>query len=315
MTRRMQRLDDYVRRLPLVEDDDLALLPDSDAKQALFEEITMAEPDTSRPVYRRARRRTLILATVLAVLALGGAGWAVSNAVRGTSAVACHLDDGGPAVVDSVSGYPVADCAAEWRLQTGAEPPALLAYDNGRGGIEVVPAGGDVPPDWTPLAPGQGQDPRVLELRAALEDYVDGLHADCYRLEAARAIAQREIERLGLDGWQVLDERGEADGERTCTGHLLHADRRQVVLIPMDGGRSPEDTPFVVLARDLGAALEEECLPLATAEERVRALAERSGMTGPGLVVHQVADDTAACTRADVNVGGRVEVTLRGPAT
>lgn len=30
-------------------------------------------------------------------------------------------------------------------------------------------------------------------------------------------------------------------------------------------------------------------------------------------VLHQVEDPNATCTRADVNVGARVEVTLRGP--
>ncbi len=313
MNRRERITDEYLRRLPLVSDEQLRLLSDRDAKQALFQEITTMTTHTHlAPARVRAPRRTLVLAGVVVALGLAGVGWAVLDSIGSSTSVGCHTDDGGISIVDAVTGDPVADCAAVWRRDTGGEPPPLVAYDNGTGGIEVVPEGADVHVSWRQLEPGLAQDPRLIELEAALDDHVDGLPADCHRLESARVIADREVDRLGLEGWQVVSERRAADGAQTCASFILEPERRRVVLIPLDGARAPDDAPYRVLASRLGDALEQDCRTVASAAELTRQAAADAGIDG-GLVVHQVIDDTSTCARADVNVGGGVEVTIRGP--
>lgn len=316
MNRHGHTTDTYVRRLPLVSDEQVRLLSDSDAKQALFEEITTMTIDTrtAPPAQDHARvpRRTFVLAAAVALLSVAAVGWAVFNSVQGSTSVGCHTGDGAVSIVDAVTGDPVSDCAALWRQDTGTQPPPLVAYDNGDGGIEVVPEGSSIPRGWQPLEPGVTQDPRLIELEAALDDHIDGLPADCHPLDAARTIAEREVDRLGLDGWQVVAERGEADGAGTCTYFLLESERQTVVLIPLDGGAAPDDAPYSVLAGELGTALEQGCLSLPDAAAQARQIAADAGI-GEALVVHEVTDDAATCARADVNVGGGVEVTIRGP--
>lgn len=318
MNRHEHTTDEYVRRLPLVSDEQARLLSDSDAKQALFQEITSMTTDTqtapTRPSARdRVPRRTFALAAAIMTLSLVAVGWVVLTSIENSTSVGCHTADGVVSIADAVTGDPVADCAAVWRQDTGSEPPDLIAYDNGNGGIEVLPEGSDAPSGWQQLEPGVAQDPRLIELDASLDDHIDGLPADCHRLDSARVIADREVDRLGLTGWQVVSERGEADGAQTCTYYFLEPERQRVVLIPLDSGDAPDDAPYRVLANRLGEALEEECLSVAEAVELTRRSAADAGIDENGVVVHQAVDDNSTCARADVNVGGRVEVTIRGP--
>lgn len=313
MKRREQTTDEYVRRLPLVSDEQVRLLSDSDAKQALFQEITaMTTYAQTAPARARVPRRTLVLAATLVTLGVAGLGWAVLDSIGASTSVGCHTADAAVSVVDAVTGDPIADCAAVWRSDTGSEPPPLVAYDNGSGGIEVVAEGADVPAGWRELTPGVAQDPRLIELEAALDDHIDGLPADCHGLEAARTVADREVARLGLDGWRVVSERGEADGAQTCTSFFLEPGRRHVVLLPVEGLIGSDAAPYRVLASRLGDALGEECLAGADAAGLARRTAAEVGIR-EGLVVHEVIDDTSTCARADVNVAGAIEVTIRGP--
>ncbi|MDP8929814.1 MAG: hypothetical protein M3O70_14895 [Actinomycetota bacterium] len=316
MKRREHPTDEYVRGLPLLSDEQARLLSDSDAKQALFQEIlTMPADNRARPAPSPARpqRRSVVLAAMIATLTFAAVGAAAYfNSVETTTAVACHMADGSVSVIDAVSGDPLADCAAHWQQATGAQPPALVAYDNGRGGIEVVPEAAQVPDGWRALEPGVAQDPRLIELEAALGDHIDGLRADCYRVESARAITERELDRLGLDTWQAVAERGSADGERTCTYFLLDPDRQRVVLIPLEGMIAPSGSPHSLLASRLDQELD-RCLTTEEAADLTREIAADVGVAPEGLIIQHVTDENAQCARADVNVGGRVEVTIRGP--
>lgn len=215
-------------------------------------------------------------------------------------------------VIDSVTGDPVADCQAAWR-DLGLEPPALAAYDNGRGGIEVLPADTAPQTGWTPLDPGVVQDPRLLQLDAALNDHGAGLPSACHQLSPARAIAERELDRLGLEGWTIRADRGEADGTTTCTYYYLDPSQREVVLIPMEG--IAPSGPFAGYARGLADALDDACLSVPQAARAARDLAVDAGIADMGLVIHEVVDESFDCARSDVNVGGRIEVIIRGPAT
>jgi hypothetical protein len=73
------------------------------------------------------------------------------------------------------------------------------------------------------------------------------------------------------------------------------------------------DAPHTVFARDLNQAVQQYCLTITDAAELARQVADEGGIEPSGLVVHMVEDHTADCSRVHVTVGGRVEVTLRGP--
>lgn len=319
MNRREHPTDKYVRRLPLVSDEQAALLSNRSAKQALFEEITTmpTTPDTVPPAAaqtsagQRVPRRTLVLVTVMSILSLAAIGGAaVMWPAEKTTSVSCHTDTNTETVVDSVTGDPVEDCKRAWR-DTGQEPPALIAYDNGQGGISVLPAEEQAPDGWEPMDSGAVQDPHLIQLKAALADYGSGLHAKCHALPEARDVAQREIDRLELKGWSVRAERGEADGTSTCTYFYLDPANRAVVLIPQEEV-APPDGPFTAFARELSTVLEEDCRTVPEAAQVARETAVQHGVD-MGLAVHEVTDGTLDCARSDVTVGGGVEVTVRGP--
>lgn len=319
MSRREHPVDGHIRQLPLVGDEQAHLESDSDARQALFEEIITMPLDTDTTVPgtrdRRIPRRGFVLVAALALLSSAAVGWAVISSLGSTTSVACHTG-GSPdsgAGIDMVTGDPVADCAAVWERHTGQPPPELIAYDNGTGGIAVMPADAEVPEDWQPLEAGTMQDARVIELRVALDDHIAGLPSRCHLTEEGQALAERELERLGLSGWSVATERGEADGIETCAYFHLDPDRPRVVLSPREGLVAPVDAPSTVLARDLGTAVADGCLTTAETAEVARRIAGEVGIDGDGLVVNEVADPEATCARAHVNVFGRIEVTVRGP--
>ncbi len=319
MTGHEKHIDEAVRRLPLVTDEQARLLSDTHAKQALFEEITRMPTDTlepTSPTRTPMPRRTLLVTAVLTTLAIATAGWATGafTPSGSSTSVACHVGEGAVTVIDAATGDPVVDCGEEWRDQTGNAPPRLAAYDNGRGRIEVVPAGSDVPDGWMPLDPGVAQDPRLIELEASLDDVARGLMSDCHTTAEARPVAARELERLGLTDWAVSIERGEADGRRACTYFYLDPHRQTVVLIPVEGLVDPDHrTPATTFAARLAEELEADCRTVRDANAMAHRLAREAGIDG-GLVVNEVVDRDARCARAHVQVGGRVEVTVRGPA-
>lgn len=279
---------------------------------SVIERESQHELDGSRP----SKKRWLLPGLAVAALATTAAGYALTRDVATTTEVACAtatLD--AIAIVDAVSGDPVADCADLWRRQNGTEPPELVAYDNQRGGITVVPADAEVPADWTLLEQGVSQDARLIELDAALADYGDGLNARCYEPDGARPIVENAIDRLGLDDWAIRIDEDRAGGDGTCTTHVLDPEAQQVVIFPIVEMTSPpEDTPYRLLAASVQAQVDDECLTREEAVDTVSRIAAELGIdeTAGELVIHSVPDDSAACSRTDVNVGGRIEVTVRG---
>lgn len=306
----------YVRQLPLTTDEQAFHETDSHDKQALLARIVALPLGDEAAVRRspRVRRRTVVLVAILGALSLAAAGWAVMTLLGSTTMVACHTggDPRSGVGIELVTGDPVADCAAIWEHSTGQPPPALTAYENATGGIAVLPADADVPTGWEPLPTGTAQDPRVIELRDALDDRIAGLPSACMNAGAGRQLAERELERLGLSGWSVVTERGEANGSDSCTYFRLDPDHPRVLLYPREGLVAPGDSPPAVYAHELGSAVSGGCLDLGEAAELARRVAGEVGIQ-EGLVVNEIADATATCTRVHVTVAGRVEVHLRGP--
>jgi hypothetical protein len=255
-------------------------------------------------------RRWLVPGAVIVALATAAAGYVVATRDLGTTTEISCPD----AITDAVTGNPVLDCANLWRQQNGTEPPPLVAYDNQRGGIHVVPADAKVPAEWTPLEAGFAQDARLIELDAALADYGDGLNAQCYTPEAAKPIAESTLERLDLADWTVRIDHEREGGDGTCAAHALDSEARSVLVFAFKVGSPPPDVPYVRLASAVQAQIDHQCLGRDEAVDTVRRIAAGLDIeeSASGLVIHSVPDLSARCSRTDINVGGRIAVTVRG---
>lgn len=288
------------------------------ARSELMETIDAStRPDTTPP--RRRRRRWAIPVAIAAAVTVG-AGWALLSDSADSTRVVCPGND----VISAVTGDPVLDCANEWRRLNDTEPPAMVAYDNGQGGV-VVLAAGDIPSDQhTALDPGPYQDTLLIELEAALDDLGSGLGSGCYDAADATEITRSELGRLGLEAWGVtVDPDRRPDGATTCAHAVVQPDQQQVQLIGVAASNAVD--PYQAYATALDAQLGAACMTLDQAADAARALAADTDIVIDGtrielteeagvLVIHMIEEPDAACTRADVNVGGLAEVTLRGPS-
>lgn len=311
--------NEAVRRLPLVSDEQAGLLSDRQAREALFEEITSMPTSTlhrpaAPPSSARRRAKTVLASMGAAVgtVAIAATAWAMFQGSNTTStSTGCHLSEDSVTIVDAVTGDPVRDCEQVWQRETGSVPP-LTAYDTGEG-VAVVPTDRAVPGGWMALEPGVVQDPKLIRLTTALDDSIDGLRADCHRLNAAQAVVQRELEIAGLAQWQIVPQRGEADGRQTCTYFVLEPAATRVVLIPSQGLVDPDGTlPHDRLAEDLRNALgSRACSSVPELAQMVRAVVDDSKVSD--VQINPVDDPAAACATADMVVGGSISITVRGP--
>lgn len=320
MKRNSPAVDQLVRRLPLMDDQAIAATTDERRKDALFASVTSAPRVGARQRSpSRMPRRTLAVVMMMSILTVASIGWAMTEITSDASSsttVGCHLpDDGGDGltIVDAVTGDPVADCAAEWIRSTGRQPPDLIAYENTSGGIEVVAAATEVPDGWTRLESSFTQDPRLIALSSTLDDAAKGLRADCYTLDKAKQIVIGVLEEAGLGDWTISPQRGQADGDRSCTYFHLEPATKTVVLVPSDGLVDPGGSPYTVYGRALNQALEQDCLAIDEAQALAARLVDEIALDGP-LMIEQVVDDQMACTQASLAVGGRAIATLRGPS-
>lgn len=323
MTNSTHPTEEQLRRLPLISDDRIRDIADGELRQALFDAITSQAPAPS-PARTRTRsetpsrmpRRLVVVTAMVATLGLATIGWAVM--VRGdvatSTAVGCHLPDGGVAIVDGITGDPVEDCSRLWQRTIGAPVPELVAYDNGSGGIEVLAATERVPDGWVVLGPGAVQDPDLIELEAALADIAAGLGSDCHQLEGARAVALRELDRLGFADWSVAAERGDADGTTTCMFAIVEPTQQRIHLVPLQEMAVRDDDPVRAFARGIRDLVARECLTTSDAAARIDQVTREAGMEASGIHVHPVVDPDAACARVHITHGGGVDVTIRGPA-
>jgi len=239
------------------------------------------------------------------------ATWAMGR-VETTTALGCHVPDDGISITDAVTGDPAVDCRQVWRQEYAMTPPPLVAYDNGTGGIEVVPDGEDVPSSWRKLESGVIQDVRLIELEEALDDVADGLQSGCITQSNGERIVNRELNRLTLDTWTVTAGSDLTSGEGTCSYFYLDPDHEQVVLI---GAPAPAaDSRAVTLATRLHEELANDCLTLDAGVALTESLVQEIGFdTSANEVVVHTAPEGQSCARGYVNVAGAIHVTLRGP--
>jgi hypothetical protein len=309
--------NDAVRRLPLPSDEQVRLLSDPQAREALFEEIismsTTPKHGATAPRSSNRRRRTILatLGAAFGTVAVAGTAWAMLQG-SSTTATGCHLSGNSVSIVDAVTGDPVRDCEQVWQRETGSVPP-LTAYDTGEG-IAVVPTGREVPADWMALEPGVVQNPQLIRLAAALDDSIDGLRADCHRLDEAQAVVQRELDNVELAQWRIVPERGAADGRQSCTYFVLDPDAARVVLIPSPGLVDPDGAlPHDRLADELRSRWDRgACSTVPELERIVRAAA--AGSQIDDVQINIVEDPALDCATADMVVGGSIAITVRGSA-
>ncbi|HEY1330044.1 MAG TPA: hypothetical protein VGH10_01055 [Actinomycetota bacterium] len=294
-------------------------------------------PEPIRPGHRRPvrnRRRLTVLAAA-AVLVLGATAttWAlVASSARQTVSVECVIR-GSDTIIPSATGRPVADCAAQWRRDTGTSAPRLIAYDNGVGGITVLPASQTPPRGFTRLPQGATQDVSMVVMQQWLDDYVSGLNSGCYGNATAVAMTRQELGRLGMANWTVRpapdsdfatsvqspSRAGVApamvSSSQNCVGTgILFPDTTTVQLRALSG---PID-PGSVIAKLAGKlrAVAQHCGTLNATARGVRSAAHSLGLT---QAAHQyeltmVPDGSLQCTSIAMNVGGTIFLILRGPA-
>ncbi|HVF04240.1 MAG TPA: hypothetical protein VNA20_05315 [Frankiaceae bacterium] len=309
MTR--ERAYDAVRRLARVDDEQVATVAGAEGREALLEGIVSMPVPTTTPAPRRRRRASVIGGGIAVTLAASGTiGWAIAvNNPRDTTALQCAIPDS-PSIVDAVSGDPVADCAAEWERQRGEAPPALVAYDNGHGGVLVQPATEPAPPGSSPFAGTQNL--ALIQLGEALDDYVAGLNSRCLDEPAAVSLTKAKLAELGLHDWTVTTRRNPG---ATCFDRASPDPGSRTVLVI--GAASVQDPSSVdmILARRL-RKVAATCQSLPEAKAAVERAASDLGLSSdPSFVQYRITSvaTDAKCTTIRQRVGGAIFVTLRGP--
>jgi hypothetical protein len=284
--------------------------PVSDAKAAAVfgaagrEELlegVMRAPFGRRRAAKPPTRRPLVVAlAVVAAAAMAGGAWAIfGSSAHETTSIECSVD-GTDTIIPAVSGDPAYDCAVTLKADLGTDPPPLVAYDNGRGGVTVIPCSERPQSDWKPLP--AGQDVALIQLQDSLDDYIGGLNSSCLSAKAATALTETKLARFGFIGWTVR-----VRNEGSCTSSdLVDPGSRTVTLIASDGAIGPKT------AQDLADKLRpltRACESLPDAVASVRAAAR--GLT---YDLHAVKDSSLRCASIYETVGGTIFVTVRGPS-
>jgi hypothetical protein len=247
----------------------------------------------------------ILLAAAVVVLGAAAVGWAfLASSGRDSVAVECEIQ-GSDTIIPAASGDPVADCAAQWQRDTGTTAPALVAYDNGLGGITVLPASQTPPDGFTRLPGGAVQNVSMVEMQQWLDDYVSGLNSGCFDGATATQMTQQELTRLGMTGWAVLAPPSSDAGSCVDTG-ILDASKSTVALRALSGPVPP------------GSVMEQLAAKLRPiAQDCVRSAAGELGHSEDAhqYELNEVPDASARCTTISENVGGTIFLILRGPSS
>jgi hypothetical protein len=275
---------------------------------------------TDLPVGRRARprstaRRKLVLAVaVLAAAATAATAWAVlrGSAAHETTSVECVIQ-GVDAVIPATSGDPAQDCAVEWKRELGSAAPPLRAYDNGLGGVTVIPRSQKPQSGWKRLVSGQDVD--LIQLQDSLDDYVNGLNSSCFGGAAATTFTDARLAQFGFTGWTVgVRDSGSSAGTKACVGGALVDPTTESVTLFASPVQTVPKTVFEKLAVKL-RPVTQSCEPLPAAVASVRAIARSLGLSesARGYDLNPVTDNSMHCASIYETVGGTIFLTVRGP--
>lgn len=292
---------------------------------ALLDRTVAQAPHRARR--NRGRRMATVTAMGATVLVAGGAvAWAVwRQPAEAALQVGCavgmdraQFDQLGTptSILGHSMGDPLADCAAEYERIEGTVPP-LTAYETGDSYVAVVPTEWTVPQHWRALPGSFRTDPRRLELEQRLGDIVDGPTSACRTADQAEVLVRADLKDLGLETWTVgrLSQASRAGRDDWCAVAWVDETRpNAVVLQGTEGAVFADDAQFRSLVRDLRADISQGCVPLPEASRLAREAVRSLGSAANGAKISTIADSAARCSRVDVIVGGRVSVTVRGPA-
>jgi hypothetical protein len=275
-------------------------------------------PGLRHPRGAGGRLRLPVFVGVALVLAGSAIGWAITTTTaRDTVNVQC-LSEGGDTIIPAVTGDPVADCAAQWRRDTGSEPPPLVAYDNGHGGITVAPADRPALPGASPLPDGATQNVAIVQVQRSLDDLVGGLNSGCFDNPTAIEMTTGILARFGMQDWTV-DPAPPADlsdsSAEPCVGTAILDPAARTVSLRALGGAMPSDTQYSKLASRL-RSLSTECMPLDVMADRVGSILDELGISEAGNEVQltEIPENDAPCATVTETVGGSIFLVLRGPA-
>jgi hypothetical protein len=303
---------DSLRRLSPVADAEAAAIFSEAGREELLAAVThlpFGRPGQVRRATHTHRRRPLVLAlAVVVAAATGTTAWAIlGSSAQETTSVECVIA-GTDTIIPATSGDPAHDCAVTWKHDLGTSAPPLAAYDNGHGGVSVIPRNQTPEAGWKPLL---SQDVALIQLQASLDDYIGGLNSSCLDSPAATRLAEAKLAQFGFTGWTVTVR--PATG--TCvTGDYVEPAKQAVTLIPSSPPLGSATTPQRLAAKL--RPLTQSCETLPAAAASVRSAASELGLSEAASTyeLKTVTDDSVRCTSIYETVGGTIFVTLRGPS-
>ena len=325
-----------LRQLASVSDLDAAAVFGAAGREELLDGVTRQPFGRARSRRVTHRRRPLVLAlAVVAAAATAAGAWAVlhGSPAQETTSVQCLIGSS-DAVIPSTSGDPAHDCEVDYKREFGTRAPRLVAYDNGLGGVTVLPRTRKPPASYKRLVSGQDVD--LIQLQDSLDDYVNGLNSSCFDSAAATSFTQARLAQFGFTGWTVSVRSPESpssslptpkptpgpkaapiqstSGTKTCVGGaLVDPTTESVTLSPGPVAGEPT-TVFEKLAVML-RPLTQKCESLPAAVASVRATASDLGLSesARGYDLNTVTDNSMRCASIYETVGGTIFLTVRGP--
>ena len=303
---------DSLRRLAPVSDSDAATLFGAAGRQELLDGVT-GLPFGRGARRQRTTRRRLVLAVAIVVL-VGVATAATWVALRGapareTTSVQCLIGSS-DAIIPSSSGDPARDCAADYRREFGTSAPRLVAYDNGLGGVTVIPRRRKPQAGWKRLVSGQDVD--LIQLQDSLDDYVAGLNASCLDSTAATNLTEAKLARFGFAGWTVK-LRGATTPGQCFDMDIVDPTSQTVTLAPFGAPAGSGSTEQKLAAKLRSVAQSCESLPAAVSSARAAAASLGLSESAKTYELNATTDNTMRCASIYETVGGTIFLTVRGP--
>lgn len=329
---------DSLRRLSPVSDADAAAVFGVTGRDELLDGLTSLRIGSrgnghERRAQRRRRRSLVLALVVVAAAATAAAAWAVlhGSPARETTSVQCVIR-GSDAIIPSTSGDPARDCAVDFRREFGTAPPPLAAYDNGHGGVTVIPRSVKPQAGWKRLVSGQDVD--LIQLQDSLDDFLNGLNSSCLGSAAATSLTQAKLAEFGFTGWTVTLRSADTGSSSPPTGtgsvkkaptveagastcwntDVVDPSTLSVTLMPTGVPSGLPATSFEKLAAKL-RPLTRACESLPSAVASVRAAAGSLGLQESNRTydLNAVTDNSMRCASIYETEGGTTFITVRGP--
>lgn len=308
---------DSLRRLSAVTDAGAAAVFGVAGRDELLDGVVGAPVGRRGPVTRSRRPLVVAIAVVMAG-ALAGGAWAIfDSAAHETTSIECSLG-GTDTIIQAVTGDPAYDCAVTLKDDLGSDPPPLAAYDNGNGGVSVIPRSEKPQAGWKRLP--QGQDVALIQLQDSLDDYIGGLNSGCPSDAAATSLTKAKLAQFGFAGWTVSVRSSDSSSTQSTsntkacvTSDIVDPATDSVTLIPTAVATAPE-AAFEKLADKL-RPLTRTCESLPAAVASVRSAARELGLSESARTyeLNAVADNSLRCASIYETVGGTIFLTVRGP--